>query len=557
MLGAVTVIVASALGVLTGSPSKFEANDGNMVVDAMGNADWNSVAGTCFGGANVVNGTCTSGNYVHLTDVFSSTGDNSFQSGQKQDSACPVINTNKNPGKDDFTDVASFNETSFTAGPQFHHTFLYGATIRFTQNGSADENIELNKGTNGICAGTTDQLQRSAGDKLIAIDYTNGGKTVAFQVFTWVTSGTCFVGNDTAPCWGANPQSLSQSAAEGLANQAEIFPADNGINGQDLVTGQFAEFGVDLTAAGIIPAGSCASFPQTIWESRSSGNSFVANIEDVSVEKHTISNCGDLIVKKVTDPSPDPTDTSFSFAKTSTQDSINRTFSLKNGGSDKETVFAANDFSVTETVPANWTLTSASCDNGSGTLSGSTLSGIVVDIGKTTTCTFNDKLQTGAIKILKTSSKAAHTALAGATFLIKDPNGNTVPSSPSDSNGVVCVDGLTSLGDYTVQETGAPSGYDIDDSTVHTVTVTGSNAKCSDSSFGGQSLTFRDTPLTDIAASATSEVAGGTQSTITCTGTSTDGKSVLNSSDGPKEAASVSANGLHPGTYTCTLVIDP
>jgi hypothetical protein len=266
-------LVASASGVLAGSPSNFEANDGNMVVDTTGNNDWNSVQ--------------NSPNYVHNPDLFSTTKDDSFQSGQKQDAPCPVINTNKNPPKDDFTDVASFNETNTdSTSAQFGHTFLDGATIRVAPNGNASENVELNKGTNGFCTGT--QLARSAGDKLIAIDYLNGGTNVQFHVLTWVTSGACFVNKDTAPCWGASVLSLSDSAAEGLVNQSPIAAADNKINNLALDTGEFAEFGVDLTAAGIIPANSCQAFPQTIWESRASGSSFVSSTEDVSIEHHTI-----------------------------------------------------------------------------------------------------------------------------------------------------------------------------------------------------------------------------------------------------------------------------
>jgi hypothetical protein len=269
------LFVASALGMLAGSPSNFESNDGNMVVDGTLNNDWNSVQ--------------TNPNYVHVSDKSSTTQDNSFQSGQKQDAPCPVINTNKNPPKDDFTDVASLNEANTTSGsPQVGHTFLYGATIRVAANGNASENVELNQGTSGICAGTTDQFERTAGDKLIAIDYLNGGTNVEFHVLTWVSSGACFVSKDTPPCWGATVQTLTQNSAEGLVNQSPIAAADNKINNLALVTGQFAEFGVDLTAAGIIPANSCKSFPQTIWESRASGSSFVSSTEDVSVERHTI-----------------------------------------------------------------------------------------------------------------------------------------------------------------------------------------------------------------------------------------------------------------------------
>jgi hypothetical protein len=135
------LFVASALGVLSGSPSNFESSDGNMIVDTPGNADWNSVAGGCFGGANVSGGSCVSGNYVHLVDVASSSSDDSFKPGQKQDTVCPVITGSKNPPKDDFTDVASFNETN----PTSLDTFLYGATIRFAANGTASENIELTR----------------------------------------------------------------------------------------------------------------------------------------------------------------------------------------------------------------------------------------------------------------------------------------------------------------------------------------------------------------------------------------------------------------------------
>src|SRR3954451_11755206 len=92
--------VTAAMGVLSGSPSKFEAgNDptlgvGNEVVSTAGNTDWISVAGN--GGA-----------YVHLSDPAAVTTDDSFTPGQKQDTTCPTTEGHKNSPKDDFTDVAS------------------------------------------------------------------------------------------------------------------------------------------------------------------------------------------------------------------------------------------------------------------------------------------------------------------------------------------------------------------------------------------------------------------------------------------------------------------
>jgi hypothetical protein len=273
--GAMGLFVASAFGVLPGSPSKFEANDGNMIVDTTGNNDWASV------------------NFVHVTDQFNTNSDDSFTPGQKQDTTCPDTTGHKNPGKDDFTDVASFDERNTTSGD----TFLYGATIRFTANGNASENVEL-KQSSALCSGqpTGGVTQRTPGDKLIAIDYLNGGTNVQFNVLTWIdgtdpTNPTCFVGNDLPPCWGSVVKPLDGTTAEGLASQAAITAANNPINGQALVAGQFAEFGVNLSLAGIVPANACESFPQTVWESRSSGSSFVSSTKDIAVENHTIGNC--------------------------------------------------------------------------------------------------------------------------------------------------------------------------------------------------------------------------------------------------------------------------
>ena len=202
-------------------------------------------------------------------------------------------------------------------------------------------------------------------------------------------------------------------------------------------------------------------------------------------------------------------------------------------------------------MPSNWTLTSASCDNGSGSLSGSTISNISVAADETVTCTFNDKLLQGAIKITKTSSKSAATPLAGAVFSITGPNSYS-SSQTTGSDGTVCVDHLA-FGTYSVQETAAPAGYAIDDSSAHSVSVS-AGSTCGD----GHEATFSasDTPLTDLVITVTSEVSGGTQSTIACTADATN-VGIGNSPQGPSGTVTVTANGLKPGNYTCKVVVDP
>jgi hypothetical protein len=60
------------------------------------------------------------------------------------------------------------------------------------------------------------------------------------------------------------------------------------------------------------------------------------------------------------------------------------------------------------------------------------------------------------------------------------------------------------------------------------------------------------------AGAAASEVCGGTQSNISCVDSSSgDVGDSPQSASGNAESATVTANGLEPGTYTCTITIDP
>jgi hypothetical protein len=400
-------LATPAMAVLAGSPSNFEANDGNMVVNTTGNNDWASV------------------NFVHVPDQFNTTSDDSFTPGQKQDTTCPDTTGHKNPGKDDFTDVASFNETNQTTG----ETFLYGATIRFTANGNASENVEL-KQSSTLCPGqpTGGVTQRTPGDKLIAIDYLNGGTNVQFNVLTWIdgtdpTNPTCFVSNDPPPCWGAVVKPLSASAAEGLASQAAITAANNPISGQALVAGQFAEFGVNLSAAGIVPANSCQSFPQTVWESRSSGSSFVSSTKDIAVENHTIGNCTSSVS---TNPQKSTDNTTFT--------------DLANNGSISSGTYVRDQATVTVNGTNVWsgnvdfylcsstTSTLTSCDPANGTKVGSTKT-----VSNTTPTATSDSTQV----------TTAGSYCWAATFTAASPTG--LPSSESRTLECFSVTAPTSI----------------------------------------------------------------------------------------------------------------
>jgi hypothetical protein len=218
-------------------------------------------------------------------------------------------------------------------------------------------------------------------------------------------------------------------------------------------------------------------------------------------------------------------------------------------GKDSETFsnLVPGTYDVAETVPAGWNLVSSSCDDGSDPNS------IGLGAGETVTCTFHDARETGAILITKTRKHAADGSgdhpHAGVTFTV---TGDSLPAEgktvTTDANGVACVDGLL-FDAYTVHET-TPAGYKGEAD--KTVTVD-NEASCTDDPYVGESVSFHNTPLTDVTVSVNSQVDGGTASTITCEPPTPP----VTAATDPDGDGSLTLSDLEPGTYTCTVVIDP
>ena len=270
--------------IVPGSASNFESGDGNMTLDTTGDTDWNCFVGTTGFQAGTPAAGCkvTTGATQTAADA---TGETKLTSGTKFDDPCVTFTTSNTPPKDDFTNIAEYSDVSSTGD-----TYLYAAAIRATANGNASGNVEFNQATNGC---------RTAGDKLLAYDFLNGGTSLSFTVLTWITSGACDVGSASAPCWSPGV-AVTGAIFNGESNQAAIAASDNGINGQALAINQFLEFGADLTKT--LGLSGCTSFPQNVFESRSSGSSFTSNPEDVEVQSRTISTCGRITIIKQSDP---------------------------------------------------------------------------------------------------------------------------------------------------------------------------------------------------------------------------------------------------------------
>jgi hypothetical protein len=165
--------------------------------------------------------------------------------------------------------------------------------------------------------------------------------------------------------------------------------------------------------------------------------------------------------------------------------------------------------------------------------------------------TFVDPRQRGAIQITKTRKHAASGTgshpQSRVTFTV---NGTTVVT---DATGKACVDNIL-FGSYSVTET-VPAGYAADGDITKTVVVD-NKAACGATRYVGETVAFGNTPLTNLSVAVDSQV-DGTASTIVCTGPAPGTGTVASGSTGANGDGSVAASNLQPGTYTCTVVIDP
>jgi len=556
------------LAVLPGST--FEGSDGNLLVDTSGNTDWcNQPIG--------FNSTCPTASqvpgFVEGIDLASGKGDNSFGQGTKEDNPnVTVVTGSIPPNKNDLTRFYYGTESVGSAD------FLYLGWERLVNIGNANLDFEISHNvTTGFNSSTTGPvtLNRTEGDVLVTYDF-GGSGTPTLGLLRWVTSGAtsqCFSSN-TIPCWGNRVDLSGLNEAEGAVNSGSVTDPMAPDAPRTLSTGLFGEASINLTAAGVFPTGTCTAFGSTFLKSRSS-SSFTAEIKDfIAPQPVNISNCGEIKIIKHSDPRG--IDQNFSFTSTipnpvgnsttpsCTSDSTPSGFTLNdNGNTSSDSTgntedcinVPAGSYTVTEGAePPNFTFESLSCTatgGGAGSQDGTSPSqaNITVVPNSVVTCTYTNK-GSGAILVSKTAKNhnlgPGQHPLAGATFTV---NG---VSKTTDANGHACFDGLAIGTAYTVTETSAPSGYAIDTAS-KSVTVSGA-AGCSSGTPDG--VSFTDSPLTDLKVTATSEVPGVTNTTITCVvGTSTT--NIGNSPQGPSDPAEVDANGLKPGTYTCTVVVDP
>lgn len=507
---------------LPGSNFEIDTNANLKVDDPAPSIDWANVAET------------------RQADKPTGATDDSFGQGTKEDTAVPsVVDGSIPPNKSDLLNFGVYLETTST--DRFLHMFWHRVQ---EPSGTTNMDFEFNQSETLTSNGVTPV--RTAGDVLIQYDLSQGGTNPVLFLSRWVTSGAasqCEASN-SLPCWSDKVNLTTSGDATGSINSTAIPSADSdGLGNVSART--FGEATVDFNA--LVGGSNCAGFGSAYLKSRSS-DSFTAALKDFIAPTPTnISNCGSVKIIKTDDAGTPLAGATFALYNDNApiggtrgaEDTI--TNPLQSCTTDADgvctiiSVFQGEYWVVETVVPPGHT--------------GAADQHVTVVADETVELTFVNPRQRGAILVTKTRKHAASGSgshpQAGVNFTV---NGVT---QTTGADGTTCFGNLL-FGSYNVTET-LPAGYVADGPLTKTVVVDNA-ATCGATPYAGETVAFGNTPLTDLSVSVNSQIDGGTASTIVCTGPS---GTVASGSTGANGDGSASALNLPPGTYTCTVVIDP
>jgi uncharacterized repeat protein (TIGR01451 family) len=293
-----------ALGSVSTAAS-FEGDDGDLTHDSL--TDWNDFASLAYTG-DAPYQTATKNvapwQVYAVTDARGSIdggNDSTYAGGVKQADECPaIIATGKNASTQNKDDIARI----YVAGkldPSSGHVFLALAWVRVPQNTTSSDlhiGFEFNQ-SQTACGGSSDSLvDRTTGDILIVYNFQSGSASLAYS--TW---------DDTTKSWSAEttlPPAISNAAVFGGSGSTSDLLKPTGAPNPE--TNEFGEAILDLTQAQIDFGGNsgrtCERFGRVFGESRSSGSSTTAQMEDlVGPTNIDLSNCASPSITTSASPS--------------------------------------------------------------------------------------------------------------------------------------------------------------------------------------------------------------------------------------------------------------
>ncbi len=536
ILSAIVLAAAMLPGIASATHAEASLPGSNFEIDVDANLKVDDPAPPSLDWANVTE--------IRATDAVNGTGDDSYAGGVKEATVCPAETTDSiPPNKSDLLSFHVYEEAGNALNPA---GYLNLAWSRVSEpSGTTLMDFEFNQSSTACASGPN--VVRTAGDLLIEYAIDQGGARADITARTW--SGTAWGApadlDVDSPACGNNP------CATGTINSSPIPASESdGL----ITTGQkdartFGEAQIDLRL--LFQPNKCASFGSAMLKSRSS-DSFTSQLKDfVAPVPIDLQNCGNVIIRKQT--TPDGATATFGYTKAfPTDPTTPNTFTLMDNGvkNFNDDVLFGSGYTVTEDViPANWEFVSLDCSASSASTSfqvnGTTVTFAIDEDTDVLDCTYTNKLNLGAILVTKTRKHAAagpgDHPHSGVDFTV---NGVT---KTTDANGEACFDGLA-FGAYTVHET-VPAGYNVDGNDKQ-VTVD-NNAACADDPFGGETVSFHNTPLTDVSISVNSQVDGGTATIVDCDNNALDGTTGANG-DG-----TFSTTNEEPQVIQCTITIDP
>lgn len=497
-------IVALPSFAAAGISGAFESDDGNLENDGV--TDWNDLVTTA-GVVPTSDADLTAAGiareYEVRVDAGNSQQDIIYQGGRqvaKHDVECPGLKTGKALNKGDFVRFGIANEEVND------DTFVYLHWARIGQNSvtaSGHASFELNQGETACPqvshVAETKNVLRTAGDVLFVYDFAGGpDNEPTITLHRWIdaqgngangdtglTATACEVRN-ALPCWGKGSGDLvAANKADGQVNHVDVGPVFDKIRNTNFNEVEFGEAAINFNEAGIFSDTECTGFGQARVSSRSSGNSFDADLKDwVEPAEVSITNCGSALVNKV---DKDDTDTLLAGAtfvispsdidendpeNTGPNDSNAITMDeLDDGVFCTDELFEGTYWVFETEAPDEYELDTTNPRMLSVTADGSVCGTDRID--DEPDLVFENERLRGSILVLKVDENDS--PLDGAAFEYAvgdssdDPDTLTWTALPAveDETGLFCVDELE-FDDYVVRETDAPEGYDAIETIVET-----------------------------------------------------------------------------------------
>lgn len=557
---------------LPGSNFEIDTNANLKLDDASPSIDWGSIGPGGAGGA--------AAGEVRQVDDPSGSSDRSFGNGTKEDTEVPsVVDGGIPPNKSDLLTFGVYLEVvpaGLDGGTAKRFLHMYWHRV---QEPSGTTNMDFEFNQSDVLSDNGVTPIRTAGDLLIQYDLSQGGTNPLLFLSRWVASGPkslCGSANST-PCWGPKVDLTAAGDATGSINTTDI-PASEADGLGPISARTFGEASIDFDAI-VTDSSVCTGFGSAYLKSRAS-DSFTAALKDfIPPVAVNISNCGTINITKTDDASPANPLAGAVF----TLYNDNAPVGGARGAEDTITSYtcttsAAGTCSISNVLQGEYWVVETTTPAGYDTAADQHAS---VTPDATVSLTFVDPRQFGAVLITKVGKDKSCTGagapaaycvaaglrrLAGATFEVK--SGSTVVGTvvTAGTAGQACLDSTnatlpaylqvkspaTSL---TVVETIAPAGW-AKDATSQTVSIT-RKADCTAGSPNAPNApanAFVNDPLSKITVLFESKAGPGvTQATIQCTGEA----SPANLPEGTPPTGGKVLDNLIPGTYACTVVVDP